>query len=66
MSERNHFGNGGVLTRDNLSKRRKLEDGSYLFCVEQESIDHFLFGCVVARQLCDVVFECVNVPDCFL
>lgn len=30
-----------LLTRDNLNKRRKVEDLSYLFCNELESIHHF-------------------------
>jgi hypothetical protein len=39
-----------LLTRDNLSKRRKVEDPTCSFCNE-ESIQHLFFTCVVAKQL---------------
>jgi hypothetical protein len=37
-----------VLTRDNLAKRRKLEDECCLFCCEKETSQHLFFNCVVA------------------
>lgn len=40
-----------VLTRDNLSKRRKVEDSSCLFCCELESVSHLFFDCAVAKQM---------------
>lgn len=40
-----------VLTRDNLSIRRHVEDKSCLFCCELETVNHLFFDCVVARQL---------------
>jgi len=42
--------NNRVLTRDNLAKKRKVEDGSCLFCAEKETIQHVFFECVVAKQ----------------
>lgn len=33
-----------ILTRDNLSKRR-------LYCDEQESVQHLLFDCLIAKDL---------------
>jgi hypothetical protein len=42
--------NNKLLTRDNLEKRRKVEDTTCLFCHEPESVAHLFFGCVVATQ----------------
>jgi hypothetical protein len=42
--------NNMLLTRDNLSKKRRLHDCSCLFCMEEESISHLFFDCVVARN----------------
>ena len=44
-----------LLTRDNLGKRRKVEDSTCLFCKEQESLNHLFFDCVVAKQLWEVL-----------
>jgi hypothetical protein len=38
-----------VLTRDNLAKRKRLDDLSCLFCTESESVSHLFFDCCVAR-----------------
>lgn len=44
-----------VLTRDNLSVRKKVDDKTCLFCKEHESVAHLFFDCVVAKQLwCNV------------
>jgi hypothetical protein len=32
-----------LLTRDNLSKRRKVKDSTCLFCNEQEYVNHLFF-----------------------
>lgn len=40
-----------VLTRDNLSIKRKVEDKTCLFCCELETVNHLFFDCTVARQL---------------
>lgn len=41
--------NNRLLTRDNLAKRRHLDDTSCLFSCENESIIHLLFDCCVAK-----------------
>ena len=41
--------NNKLLTRDNLSKRRQVEDRTCLFCNELESIHHLLFECCMAK-----------------
>ena len=46
-----------ILTRDNLAKRRDVEDPSCLFCTEPESVQHLLFDCVVARHVWDFLSE---------
>jgi hypothetical protein len=48
--------NNRVLTRDNLAKRRKLEDESCLLCSEKETSQHLFFDCAVAKQ-CWVIFS---------
>jgi hypothetical protein len=40
-----------LLTRDNLGKRRKVDDPTCLFCNEHETVNHLFFECVVANQL---------------
>ena len=45
------FSKNKVLTRDNLGKRRKVEDSTCLFCTEHESVYHLFFTCAVARQM---------------
>jgi hypothetical protein len=34
-----------------LSKRRKVEDASCLFCCELETANHLFFECAVAKQM---------------
>jgi hypothetical protein len=46
-----------VLTRDNLSKRREVEDASCLFCCEKESVFHLFFNCAVATQLWNILSD---------
>jgi hypothetical protein len=36
--------NNKVLTRDNLAKRRHVEDMTCLFCSEPETVSHLLFS----------------------
>jgi hypothetical protein len=52
--------NNKTLTRDNLAKRRKVEDGSCLFCNDAESVAHLFFGCCVAREIWKEVLEIVS------
>jgi hypothetical protein len=56
-----------LLTRDNLDKRRKVEDLSCLFCMEIESVHHLLFECVIARQPWEAVSEIIGfeVGSCY-
>jgi hypothetical protein len=49
------------LTRDNLEKRKKLDDTSCLFCNEAESVHHLFFDCVVAKQTWCLISEVVGV-----
>jgi hypothetical protein len=50
-----------LLTRDNLGKRRKVDDSTCLFCEEHESIQHLFFDCVVAKQLWGSLSEILGV-----
>jgi hypothetical protein len=50
-----------MLTRDNLGKRRKVEDVTSLFCCETESVHHLFFDCAVATQLWKILSLILNV-----
>jgi hypothetical protein len=39
-----------LLTRDNIEKRRTLDDNTCVFCSEPESARHILYECVVAKR----------------
>jgi hypothetical protein len=56
-----------ILTRDNVSKRKHVEDSSRLFCCETETTHHLFFECVVAKQMWIEISDCVelNVGSCF-
>jgi hypothetical protein len=56
-----------TLTRDNVKKRKSIEDDRCLFCCEKETVNHLFFDCVVARQVWSVIFECLelNCNICF-
>jgi hypothetical protein len=43
--------NNKLLTRDNLAKRRDLDDASCLFCTDIESVHHLFFDCYVAKNM---------------
>jgi hypothetical protein len=49
-----------LLTRNNMGKRRHFKDWTCLFCKEDESIYHLFFGCVVAKQIWELIFEVVG------
>ena len=53
--------NNRTLTRDNLTKRRKVEDATCLFCVENESCHHLFFDCAVARRCWTVVSDILGI-----
>ena len=56
------------LTRDNLAKRRQVDDMSCVFCSEPETIQHLFFDCIVGRHVWDFVADSFNVtaPDSFV
>jgi hypothetical protein len=54
--------NNKVLTRDNLAKRRQVDDQTYLFCKEQESVAHLFFECCVAQNLWEHVSKITGLP----
>jgi hypothetical protein len=54
--------NGKVLTRDNLAKRRHVDDSTFLFCNEAESAVHVFFDCCVVKWLWQVVCEVIRLP----
>jgi hypothetical protein len=54
--------NNKVLTRDNLAKRRPVDDPTCLFCSELESSCHLFFQCCVAKVLWTVISEITEVP----
>jgi hypothetical protein len=54
--------NNKILTRDNLAKRREVNDRSCLFCSESELVLHLLYECCVARNLWEIVAEIVGLP----
>jgi hypothetical protein len=49
--------NNKILTRDNLAKRRDVDDKSCIFCFESESVLHLLYECCVAINLWEIVVE---------
>jgi hypothetical protein len=49
--------NDKVLTRDNLTKRRQVEDKLCLFYTKAESVDHVLFECCVAKVVWEMMLE---------
>jgi hypothetical protein len=56
-----------ILTRDNLGKRRNVDDPICLFCKELESVAHLLFGYVVASRTWELVSPVagVGVGSCY-
>jgi hypothetical protein len=52
--------NNIILTRDNLDKRKKLDDKSCMFCADIESITHLFYECCVAKCMWFEVVEITN------
>jgi hypothetical protein len=46
-----------ILTRDNLMKRKNLDDVTCLFCTELESVRHLFFECCVAQSIWETISE---------
>jgi hypothetical protein len=53
--------NNKVLTRDNLAKRKDLDDLTCLFCAEPESVQHLFFGCCVAQSIWETISEIIGI-----
>jgi hypothetical protein len=49
-----------LLTRDNLERRKNLDDPTCLFGSEKESVHH-IFGCVVPNRVWEVVSQVIGV-----
>jgi hypothetical protein len=49
--------NNKTLTRDNLAKRRNVDDETCLFCDDKESIQHLFFDCCVTKCMWQVCFD---------
>jgi hypothetical protein len=54
--------NNKVLTRDNLAKRRDVDDKTCLFCKEYETIHHLFFECCVAQLMWEHVADITGFP----
>jgi hypothetical protein len=49
-----------MLTRDNLAKRRNVDDKTCIFCADLESIHHLFFDCCVVKRLWIELSECMS------
>jgi hypothetical protein len=56
------FANNKILTRDNLAKRKNLDDKTCLFCKEDESIHHIFFDCCAAKVMWQFISEITDFP----
>jgi hypothetical protein len=54
--------NNEVLTRDNLAKRKHLDDKTCLFCSELESVMQLFFECCDARVIWGEICEITGIP----
>jgi hypothetical protein len=52
--------NNKVLTKDNLSKRKNVDDKTCIFCTEDEFVSHLFYECYVARIMWGVVAKLTN------
>jgi hypothetical protein len=50
-----------LLTRDNLAKRRKVDDPTCLFYAENESIIHLFFECCFVNLIRDYIADVLGV-----
>jgi hypothetical protein len=50
-----------ILTRDNLDKRRKLDDLTCLFCSEPETAHHLFFECCVAHSIWSIMSKILGI-----
>jgi hypothetical protein len=49
-----------LLTRDNLEKRKGVDDKTCLFCNERETVHHLFYDCVVANRVWEAISEVVG------
>jgi hypothetical protein len=49
-----------ILTKDNMTKRKWTGERTCYFCETDESIDHLLFQCPVAKCVWGIVALCLN------
>jgi hypothetical protein len=54
--------NNKVLTRDNIAKRKQVDDRTCLFCNENEIVLHLFFDCCIAQLLWRIVSEIADIP----
>jgi hypothetical protein len=54
--------NNKVLTRDNLAKRKMVDDKTCLFCNEDESVVHLFLCCCVAQIIWKVISQISSLP----
>jgi hypothetical protein len=50
-----------LLTRDNLEKRRNLDNASCLLCSEKEFVTHLFFDCIVATRAWMMISRTIGV-----
>jgi hypothetical protein len=55
------LGNNKILTGDNLTKKRTVDDMTCLFCMEPETTHHLVFDCCVAPIMWETISEVVGV-----
>lgn len=55
--------NNKLLTRDNPSKRKNVDDKTCLFCGEFESIHHLFFDCCVASEVWSFCADGLNLQN---
>jgi hypothetical protein len=53
--------NNKLLTRDNLAKRREVNDKIYVFCNEPQNIRHIFFDCCVVNILWNLLSDIFGV-----
>jgi hypothetical protein len=53
--------NDKLLTRNNLAKRRHVDDLTCLFCSESETCRHLFFDCLVAKLVWSGISDLLNV-----
>jgi hypothetical protein len=46
--------NKTLTTGDNPARRRVVEDGTCMFCSEQESVKHLFFDCCIGRWISEI------------